>query len=78
MIEFDSIRMPVWGDFYAKCGGIPPNEAWNEGFATPDPLDPPADGSIASHILVPDSFVPEPTTLSLLVACGLLAARRRR
>lgn len=77
VIEFDSSRMPVWGDFYAKDGGNPTNQAWNEGFARPDPPDPADDGSIDNHILVPDSHVPEPATLALVVLGGLMIARRR-
>lgn len=78
VIEFDSSRLPVWGDFYAKCGGVPPNEAWNEGLLAADPLDDPANGSIDNHILVPDGFVPEPATLSLLALAGLMMGRRQR
>jgi hypothetical protein len=33
--SFDSWRVPVWGDFYAKDGVW--GEAWNAGFLDPDP-----------------------------------------
>lgn len=63
-ITFDSPRSPVWGDFYAKDGAATGfNTAWNEGFYSDDPQspidtdpsDPPSDGSIDNHILVPDT-----------------------
>ncbi len=78
VIEFDSLRMPVWGDFYAKGGGTPVDEAWNQGIDLPDPPDPPSDGSIDNHILVPDTVVPEPSSLVLLALSGLLLTVRRR
>ena len=67
MIAFDSDRVPVWGDFYAKGGGD--NTLYNAGFTAPDsdPADPPADGSIDSHVLVPDS-----TTVLVPVPGGVL------
>jgi len=77
VFEFDSSRVPVWGDFYAKDGGNPTNQAWNEGFARPDPPNPPGNGSIDNHILVPDSVMPEPSTLAFLTLGGLMIARRR-
>lgn len=76
VFEFDSSRVPVWGDFYAKCGGNPPNQAWNAGLALADPIAPAANGSLDDHILVPDSVTPEPTGLAL--AGLLLVALRRR
>ena len=78
VIEFDSDRRPVWGDFYAKGGGDATNEAWNEGFSRTDPLDDPGDGSIDNHILVPDSVLPEPGTLALLMVGGPMLMRRLR
>jgi len=89
-IAFDSWRVPVWGDFYAKDGqaGGNMNSAWNTGFLDSDPTGDPSSGSLSYHILVPDTdtVVPEPTSLALLAlglpALGLPALgfyfRRRR
>lgn len=43
-----------------------------------DPNAPPSDGSVDFHILVPDSEVPEPAAVSLILLGGLAALRRRR
>jgi hypothetical protein len=66
VVEFDTPRSPVWGDFYAKNGNTDsiPNAVWNSGFG-PDPLDSPTNGSFNNKILVPDT-VPEPASLGLL------------
>jgi hypothetical protein len=77
LLSFDAWRMPVWGDFYAKCGLTPPNQAWNMGFLDPDPSNPPGNGTVGNHILVPDTYIPEPATL-LLLAGGALALRKKR
>jgi hypothetical protein len=87
-IYFDSDRRPVWGDFYAKngnSGGYGVNTAWNAGFLDIDPSAPAADGSLANHLLVPDSFgtvVPEPSSLLLLgaglVGVAIVVRRRKR
>lgn len=52
VITFDSSRVPVWGDFYAKGGDV---YAYNAGFLAADPLVAPANGSIDNHILRPDT-----------------------
>jgi hypothetical protein len=74
-VSFFSDRAPVWGDFYARCGGKKGgiNYAYNKGFLSPDtdPATPASDGSVDFHILRPDTVVPEPTTLTLLILAGL-------
>jgi len=79
-INFDSLRMPVWGDFYTKNGksaGVD-NSAWNAGFVNVDPDDLPANGTIDNHLLVPDTCIPEPGTLVLLGLGRLFLRQRRR
>jgi hypothetical protein len=99
--SFWSNRAPVWGDFYARCGGGPLgdeiNKAYNynmdaslgeRGFLDPngidailddiDPTAPASNGSLDYHILRPDSYIPEPTSLSLFALGGLVVLRRRR
>ena len=83
VISFDSDRVPVWGDFYAKGGGNPASQVWNSGFVTANPMDPAMDGSLLGHILVPDTNtieVPEPITLSLLCVAllGMVLVKRPR
>lgn len=78
-ISFDSPRMPVWGDFYAKDGksaGVD-NTMWNAGFTNADPTAPAANGPLAGHLLVPDTYVPDPATLMLL-ATGIFQLSLRR
>lgn len=84
---FDSDRLPMWGDFYAKGGNPVTNPdkgfaVWNVGLADH------SDGSVAHFIPVPDTVivtqqqhpVPEPSTLVLLGAglAGALCLRRRK
>jgi len=82
-VSFESDRPPVWGDFYARGWGFTcsvtntfqfelGNFVYNAGFSADDPTDPPSDGSIWYHVLVPDS-VPIPSPGALLLG-GLGAA----
>lgn len=83
VIEFDSPKDPVWGDFFAIDGKTPDAEvyAYNEGFgASPnpfedddDPLDAPSNGSVDFHILVPDSDGPPGGPVIPAPAAALLA-----
>ncbi|MBU4232791.1 MAG: hypothetical protein KKF43_09720 [Proteobacteria bacterium] len=81
--SFDTLRMPIWGDFYAKDGNNDGgNYAFNKGFGT----DPGSDTEdFNPWIVVPDSktaVIPIPGTVLLLgsglVGLGLLRFRRRR
>jgi hypothetical protein len=90
-VAFDSVRAPMWGDFYAKGGGNPKNYAYNTSFGVQtanlyDMVGPPTDaaGNTLSKILVPDTHtspapIPEPATLVLLSlgACGLVLRKRK-
>ncbi len=93
-IAFNSDRAPVWGDFYVKDGkvGGVDNAVWNAGFTDidTDPLNDPANGSIAYHILRPDTHsqpnpspnIPEATAMVLgpsgLAMIVALEKHRRR
>lgn len=77
-LSFDSLRLPVLGNFFAKDGGQGANStyAYNTG------LDVNIEGN--AKIWVPDTMaVPEPSTYALLgstiaLALGLQTLRRRR
>ncbi len=87
VVEFSflTLRDPVWGDFYAKGGRNRQGDSewmtmWNAGFASeaPTPLDPPDDGSLEGHLLVPNlTEIPEPMTLVLVATGGLGVLLRR-
>lgn len=80
--SFDSVRAPMWGDFYAKGAQ---DFAYNSDLGVPvvnadDYLSPAlsALGQPLNKILVPDTVIPAPGAAALLGLGGLLAARRRR
>ncbi len=85
--EFESKRLPTWGDFYARCGIHPDlpeghgtwDAAWNTGFLSGE-ITHANDLNDGFHIAVPDTVVPEPSTGLLLAAglIGLAGVRRNR
>jgi hypothetical protein len=90
-IRFDSDFAPVWGDFYARSHVVGDHFSamtnWGlNGMPESDPSDPPGDGSILDHVLVPGSLeivsVPVPVPgAALLGALGASLAgllRRKR
>jgi len=60
-ISFDSDRAPVWGDMYARSFTFDGqyntlyNSGWEYNTDDNDPTDPPSNGSILDHVLVPGS-----------------------
>jgi len=84
--EFDSTRLPMWGDFYSK-GGMS-SGGWNYAYNvdigvevanlhnyTVTPVD--DAGAVLSKILVPNT-IPEPATMALVGLGGLSFIRRKR
>jgi hypothetical protein len=70
-VSFDSTRVPVWGDFYAKGGSI--NYAYNVGFLVEPDVE-------FGHIAVPDSTtVPVPGAVILgLLGMGIAGLKLRK
>jgi hypothetical protein len=80
-ISFDTLRSPVWGDFYAKdgvshasdggSGGQVWNYAYNTGLANHN------SSSVTDFIARPDTTgapVPEPGSWAMMLSGGLLVA----
>ncbi len=84
-LMFESDRVPVWGDFYAKGGS---SYLYNSGLGYTDPPDAAADGvhwtqldtgASVAHLLVPDTYthhMPLPGAM-LLGSLGLAVASHR-
>ena len=70
-VSFNSTRVPVWGDFYAKGGSV--NYAYNLGFLTEPDVE-------FGHIAVPDTYkVPVPTAVLLgLLGFGVAGLKLRK
>jgi len=86
-ISFDSDRGPMWGDLYARSFTIcdVSNVLYNAGMLSLNPSDLPRNGSVAAHVLVPNTvanrfLISAPAAVFLGGAGVCLAAwlRRRR
>lgn len=82
-LSFDSTRMPMWGDFYAKGGSN--SFAYNSDFgvavANPNDFKNPAvsaSGATLFKILVPDTVIPSPASAGMLGMVFVGVSRRRR
>jgi len=75
--SFDSTRVPVWGDFYAKGGKS--NYAYNMGFTSVD-FDPTSLEGDGKHIAVPDTYkVPVPAAVLLgILGMGVVGLKLRK
>jgi hypothetical protein len=80
-LEFQTLRMPVWGDFYAKDGKFKGQDvyAYNTGFGELPILDT-LYGDYGKWVARPDTrtVVPEPSTYLLLGTLLAFAAAVRR
>jgi len=76
---FDSWRVPVWQDFYAKGGrtGGDWNYLYNAGFTDPNPLVGAHDGTEGYHILAPALGKPGGRSGLRRTGCWLTARRYR-
>lgn len=87
IVEFDVNRQPMWGDFYAKDGKS--DGLWNFAYNTDlgvtvanpyDYMGTPVDAfnNELHKILVPDTIIPEPATISLLCLGSLTLLRKQK
>ena len=74
VLEFDTTRMPMWGNFYAKDGVNPPVYAYNVG------ADLPYSGADEDgYIAVPDTIIPVPGAVILgILGLGVAGLKLRK
>lgn len=70
--QFDSFRAPVWGNFYASSNPTCPVQVatvFNAGLTANhvNPTEPPSNGSVTNHLLVPDTTQPIPDASTLVL-----------